>query len=209
VEIHVLQGERELARDNRTLGKFILEGLPTAPRGVPQIEVSFDIDANGILHVSAKDRATGKEQKIVITASTGMSEAEIQKMVKDAEMHVEDDKKRKEEIEVRNRLDNLVYGTGKTLGEGREKLPVDEVKAVEDALSSAKEALSSGDVDRMKAAEQDVTKVSHKMAEVLYKSAGQGPSASDGGAGQGQQGGAGPGNDDVIDAEFEDGRKSA
>ena len=115
VEIHVLQGEREMARDNRTLGKFHLQGLPTAPRGMPEIEVSFDIDANGILHVSAKDMATGKEQQITITASTGMSEADIQKMVKDAEMHVEDDRKRKEEIEVKNRLDSLVYGTGKTL----------------------------------------------------------------------------------------------
>ncbi len=209
VEIHVLQGEREMARDNRTLGKFHLQGLPTAPRGMPEIEVSFDIDANGILHVSAKDMATGKEQQITITASTGMSEADIQKMVKDAEMHVEDDRKRKEEIEVKNRLDSLVYGTGKTLSESREKLPADEVKAIEDALSAAKEALSSADVDRMKAAEQDVTMISHKMAEVLYKSAGQGASASGGAAGQGQQGGAGPDNDDVIDAEFEDARKSA
>ena len=142
VEIHVLQGEREMARDNRTLGKFHLQGLPTAPRGMPQIEVSFDIDANGILHVSAKDMATGKEQQITITASTGMSEADIQKMVKDAEMHVEDDRKRKEEIEVKNRLDSLVYGTGKTLSESREKLPADEVKAIEDALSAAKEALN-------------------------------------------------------------------
>ena len=176
VEIHVLQGEREMARDNRTLGRFHLEGLPTAPRGMPQIEVAFDIDANGILHVSAKDMATGKEQKITITASTGMSEAEIQKMVKDAEMHVEDDRKRKEEIEVRNRLDNLVYGTEKTLNDGRGKLSAEDVKAIEDALSAAKEALKAGDADRMKAAEQEVTKAAHKIAEVLYRSA-QGPSA--------------------------------
>ncbi len=209
VEIHVLQGEREMARDNRTLGKFLLEGLPMAPRGLPKIEVSFDIDANGILHVSAKDTATGKEQKITITASTGMTEAEIQKMVKDAEMHVEDDRKRKEEIEVRNRLDNLIYGTGKTLNEGREKLAAEDVKAFEETLAAAKEALSGGDVERMKAAEQEVTKAAHKIAEVLYKSASQEPSASDGGAGQEHQGGAKPGEDDVIDAEFEDGRKSA
>ena len=209
VEIHVLQGEREMARDNRTLGKFHLQGLPAAPRGMPQIEVSFDIDANGILHVSARDMATGKEQKITITASTGMSEADIQKMVKDAEMHVEDDRKRKEEIEVKNRLDSLIYGTGKTLSESREKLPADELKAIEDALSAAKEALNSADVDRMKAAEQEVTKGAHKMAELLYKSAGQETSAPDGDAGQGQQGSARPGNDDVIDAEFEDSRKSA
>jgi molecular chaperone DnaK len=209
VEIHVLQGEREMARDNRTLGKFLLEGLPAAARGVPKIEVSFDIDANGILHVSAKDTATGKEQKITITASTGMSEADIQKMVKDAELHVEDDRKRKEEIEIKNRLDNLVYGTGKTLNESREKLPAEEVKTIEETLSAAKEAVSSGEVDRMKAAEQEVTKAAHKIAEVLYQSASQGPSASDGGASQGEQGHAGPGDDDVIDAEFEDGRKSA
>jgi molecular chaperone DnaK len=209
VEIHVLQGEREMARDNRTLGKFLLEGLPAAARGVPKIEVSFDIDANGILHVSARDTATGKEQKITITASTGMSEADIQKMVKDAEMHVEDDRKRKEEIEVRNRLDNLIYGTGRTLTEGKEKLPAEDVKTIEETLSAAKEALSSGDVDRMKAAEQDVTKAAHKIAEVLYKTTSQETSASGGDAGRGQQGHTNPGDGDVIDAEFEDGRKSA
>jgi molecular chaperone DnaK len=206
VEIHVLQGEREMARDNRTLGRFHLEGLPMAPRGMPQIEVAFDIDANGILHVSAKDTATGKEQTITITASTGMSEADIQKMVKDAEMHVEDDRKRKEEIEVRNRLDNLVYGTEKTLNEGREKLSSEDVKTIEDVLSAAIEVLKTGDADRMKAAEQEVTKAAHKIAEVLYRSA-QGPSAAE--AGQGQQGNARPGDNDVIDVEFEDNRKSA
>ncbi len=209
VEIHVLQGEREMAGDNRTLGRFHLEGLPMAPRATPKIEVSFDIDANGILHVSAKDTATGKEQKITITASTGLSEADIQKMVKDAEMHLGDDRKRKEEIEVRNRLDNLVYGTGKTLSEGREKLSTEDVKTFEDALSAAKEALKTGDAGRMKASEQDVTKAAHKMAEVLYKSGGQETAASDEGASHGQQGHASPGDDDVIDAEFEESRKSA
>jgi molecular chaperone DnaK len=206
VEIHVLQGEREMARDNRTLGRFHLEGLPMAPRGMPQIEVAFDIDANGILHVSAKDTATGKEQTITITASTGMSEADIQKMVGDAEMHVEDDRKRKEEIEVRNRVDNLVYGTEKTLNEGRDKLSSEDVKTIEDALSAAKEALKTADADQMKAAEQELTKAAHKIADVLYRSA-QGPSAAE--AGQGQQGNARPGDNDVIDAEFEDNRKSA
>jgi len=168
-EIHVLQGEREMARDNRTLGRFHLQGLPTAPRGMPQIEVAFDIYANGILHVSAKDMATGKEQKITITASTGMNEAEIQKMVKDAEMHVEDDRKRKEEIEVRNRLDNLVYGTEKTLNDGRGKLSAEHVRTIEDTLSAVKEVLKAGDRDRMKAAEQDVTKAAHKVAEVALQ----------------------------------------
>src|SRR5208283_97134 len=174
--------------------------------GMPQIEVTFDIDANGILHVSAKDMATGKEQRITITASTGMSEADIQKMVKDAEMHLDDDRKRKEEIEVRNRLDNLVYGTEKTLNEGRDKLSAEDLKTIEDALTAAKEALKTGDADRMKSAEQDATKAAHKIAEVLYRST-QGPSASE--TGQGQQGNARTGDDDVIDADFEDSRKSA
>jgi molecular chaperone DnaK len=206
VEIHVLQGEREMARDNRTLGRFHLQGLPTAPRGMPQIEVAFDIDANGILHVSAKDMATGKEQKITITASTGMSEADIQKMVKDAEINAEEDRKRKEEIEVRNRLDNLVYGTEKTLGESRAKLDDATVKAVEDTLARVRQAVESGDTGRMKDAEQEVTKVAHQLAETLYRSASQGPT-------QGPGGGTGPagGNHqdgDVIDADFEDAKSA-
>ncbi len=204
VEIHVLQGEREMARDNRTLGRFHLQGIPTAPRGMPQIEVAFDIDANGILHVSAKDMATGKEQKITITASTGMSEAEIQKMVRDAETHAEDDKKRKEEIETRNRLDNLIYGTEKTLNEGRGKLDAAAVKTVEDALAGAKEAVKAGDAGRMRDAEQELTKASHQIAEALYRSAAErAPHADNGGAGQSrgnhQEG-------DVIDVDYEDTR---
>src|SRR5208283_1935510 len=158
VEIHVLQGEREMARDNRTLGRFHLIGLPAAPRGMPQVEVTFDIDANGILHVSAKDLATSKEQNITITASTGMSEADIQKMVKDAEMHMEEDKRKKEEVELRNQLDNLIYGTEKTLNESKDKISADEVKSVEDALASAKDAVKSGDVNRMRPAVDQVTK---------------------------------------------------
>ena len=169
---------------NRTLGKFHLIGLPAAPRGMPQIEVTFDIDANGILHVSAKDLATGKEQKITITASTGMSEADIQKMVKDAEMHAEEDKKKKEEIELRNQLDNLIYGTEKTLNESRDKIGAEEAKSVEDALNSAKDAVKSGDVNRMRPAMDEVTKASHKLAEVLYKqTASQQPGAGEPGAG--------------------------
>ncbi|MCX5798166.1 MAG: molecular chaperone DnaK, partial [Proteobacteria bacterium] len=145
VEIHVLQGEREFARDNRTLGRFHLTGLPPAPRGIPQIEVTFDIDANGILHVSAKDLATSKEQNITITASTGLSEAEIQNMVKDSEMHAEEDKKRKQEVEMRNQLDNLVYNTEKTLNENKDKLAADDAKLLEEALASAKDAIKGGD----------------------------------------------------------------
>jgi molecular chaperone DnaK len=205
VEIHVLQGEREMARDNRTLGRFHLQGLPAAPRGLPQIEVAFDIDANGILHVSAKDMATGKEQKITITASTGMNETEIQKMVKDAEMHAEDDKRRKEEIEARNHLDNLVYTTEKTLNENRGKIDEATAKAAEDALSGARQALESGDVGRMKEAGQEVTKAAHQLAETLYRSASQGQAgnAQAGQTGENRQDG------DVIDADFEDTRATA
>ena len=211
VEIHVLQGERELARDNRTLGKFHLIGLPAAPRGMPQIEVTFDIDANGILHVSAKDMATGKEQKITITASTGMSEADIQKMVKDAEVHAEEDKRKKEEIELRNQLDNLIYGTEKTLKESGGKVGSDEAKSVEDVLASAREAVQSGDLNRMRSAMEQVTKASHKLAEVLYKQTTEAQQpGGEPGAGREQetrtqQGGRS--NDDVVDVEFEDVKK--
>jgi molecular chaperone DnaK len=213
VEIHVLQGEREMARDNRTLGRFHLMGLPAAPRGMPQIEVGFDIDANGILHVTAKDTATGKEQKITITASTGMSEDDIQKMVKDAEAHAEEDRKRKEEVDVRNQLDNLIYGTDKTLKESKEKLSAEDVKATEDALARAREAVQSGDVNRMRPAMDEVTKASHKLAEILYKqTTAGGQQAGQPGAEQQQQQqqsaqGGGRSNDDVVDVEFEDVKK--
>jgi molecular chaperone DnaK len=204
VEVHVLQGEREMARDNRTLGRFHLQGIPTAPRGMPQIEVTFDIDANGILHVSAKDMATGKEQKITITASTGMSEAEIQKMVKDAEVHAEDDRKRKEEIETRNRLDNLIYGTEKTLNEGRGKLDNAVVSAVEDALVRAKEAAKAGDAGRMREAEEELTKASHQIAEALYRTATAGAAHTAEGASGHSKGGHE--DNDVIDVDYEDTR---
>jgi molecular chaperone DnaK len=213
VEIHVLQGEREMARDNRTLGRFHLMGLPAAPRGMPQIEVGFDIDANGILHVSAKDTGTGQEQKITITASTGMSEEDIQKMVKDAEANAEEDRKRKEEVEVRNQLDNLIYGTEKTLRESKDKLSAEDIKSVEETLAKGREAVQSGDVNRMRPVIDEVTKASHKLAEILYKqtaSAGQQP-GQPGGEGQQQQEQktqqGGQGNDDVVDVEFEDVKK--
>ncbi len=206
VEVHVLQGEREMARDARTLGRFHLMGLPTAPRGLPQIEVTFDIDANGILHVSAKDLATNKEQAITITASTGLSEADIQKMVRDAEAHSAEDHAKKDEVEARNHLDNLVYQTEKTLGEGRGRLAAEDVSAAEDALGRAKEALKSGDAGRMKQAGEELTKASHRMAEGLYKQAAGGGC----GAGCGSAGGNGHGpGDETIDAEYEDVRKSA
>jgi molecular chaperone DnaK len=213
VEIHVLQGERELARDNRTLGRFHLIGLPTAPRGMPQIEVTFDIDANGILHVSAKDMATGQEQKITITASTGMSEADIQKMVKDAEMHAEEDRKKKEEVELRNHLDNLIYGTEKTLNESKDKIATEDAQSVQNTIAAARDALKTGDVDRMRSAMDDLTKASHKLAEVLYKQTTAGQQQGQPGAGQQQQQqetraqSGGRGNDDVVDVEFEDVKK--
>lgn len=207
VEIHVLQGERELARDNRTLGRFQLVGLPPAPRGVPQIEVTFDIDANGILHVSAKDMATGKEQNITITASTGLSERDIQDMVKDAEMHSEDDKKRKQDIEAKNQLDNLIYSTEKTRNENKDKLSSDDAALLDSALTSAKDAVSSGDTGRIKNAIDELTKASHKLAEVLYKrTAESGPGGAQQGGPQDSAGGARK-DDDVVDAEFEDVKK--
>jgi molecular chaperone DnaK len=205
VEIHVLQGEREMARDNRTLGKFHLVGIPSAPRGVPQIEVTFDIDANGIVNVSAKDLATGKEQTITITASSGLSKDDIDKMVKDADRHSEEDKKRRQDIETRNQADNLVYNTEKMLNENREKIPVSDIKPIEDALAQAKDALKSEDMDRIRQAVDMLTKASHRLAEVMYKQAreksGSAGAAEDKGA-QPKDGGATEG--DVVDAEFED-----
>jgi len=205
VEIHVLQGERELARDNRTLGKFHLVGILPAPRGVPQIEVTFDIDANGIVNVSAKDTATGKEQAITITASSGLSKDDIDKMVKDADRHADEDKKRRADIETRNQADNLVYNTEKMLNENREKIPVSDIKPIEDALAEAKDALKSEDMDKIRRAMETLTKASHRLAEVMYRQAKekQAPSApSDGGEPQAKPGGAPEG--EVVDAEFED-----
>jgi len=205
VEIHVLQGEREMARDNRTLGKFHLVGIPSAPRGVPQIEVTFDIDANGIVNVSAKDMATGKEQAITITASSGLNRDDIEKMVKDADRHSEEDKKRRADIETRNQADSLIYNTEKMLNENREKIPVSDIKPIEDALAEAKEALKSEDMDKIRRAMETLTKASHRMAEVMYKQARerQAPGGSgDGKADQAKTGG--PAEGEVVDAEFED-----
>jgi len=210
VEIHVLQGERKMAPDNRTLGKFHLMGIPPAPRGLPQVEVTFDIDANGILNVSAKDRATNKEQKITITSSTGLSKEEAEKMRSDAEAHAEEDKKKLVEIEARNILDNRVYQVEKLIADNREKLPESDTKPVEEAVAAAKSALAGGILDQIQAATQKLESASHKLAEVLYKtaqaagaqagaegSAGAGPGAPKGGAGSAPEG-------EVIDAEYVD-----
>ncbi len=200
VEIHVLQGERPLARDNRTLGKFHLVGIPPAPRGVPQIEVAFDIDANGILNVSAKDLATNKEQKITITASTGLSKEEVERMRREAEAHAAEDRARLEEIEARNRCDSLVYQTEKLLRENREKLPASDVKAVEDAIEECKRALADSDVNRVKTATESLVRASHRIAELLYKAG----TASPGTAGAGATTAAAGGSGEVIDAEYVD-----
>jgi molecular chaperone DnaK len=205
VEIHVLQGEREMARDNRTLGKFHLVGIMPAPRGIPQIEVTFDIDANGIVNVSAKDMATGKEQAITITASSGLSKDDIDKMVKDADRHADEDKKRRADIEARNQADSLVYNTEKMLNENREKIPVSDIKPIEDALAAAKDALKGEDMDKIRAATETLTKASHRLAEVMYRQAKEKQPAdapADGGEPQRKPGPAGEG--EVVDAEFED-----
>jgi molecular chaperone DnaK len=213
VEIHVMQGERKMAADNRTLGKFHLMGIPPAPRGMPQIEVTFDIDANGILNVSAKDHATNKEQKITITASTGLSKEEAEKMKNDAEAHAEEDKKKLAEIEARNILDNRVYQMEKLLGENREKLSESDIKPVEEALAAAKSALAGGILDQITSATQQLERASHAVAETLYKSAqASGAQAgasgsSDGSAGTpgGSKSGSGsPPPGEVIDAEYVD-----
>ncbi len=203
VTIHVLQGEREFAKDNKSLGQFNLEGIPPAPRGVPQIEVTFDIDANGILTVSAKDKATGKAQEIKITGSSGLSEEEIQKMIKDAELHKEEDRKRKELVEAKNQADALAHQTEKSLKEVGDKISADEKAKVEKVLNELKELLNKDDVtkEQIDAKVQELTQVSHKLAEAMYK---QTQGSAGAGAQQGQsQGGKKGGEDDVIDAEVE------
>jgi len=209
VEVHVLQGERPMARDNRTLGRFHLDGIPPAPRGVPQIEVTFDIDANGILNVSAKDTATGKQQHIAITSSSGLSKEEIDKMVKEAEANAADDARHKQEIEVRNQTDSLVYSTERTLSEHGTKLAEADRKAIDDALAEAKEALKTDDLDRMKRAQDTLSKAAHKLGEVMYREAQAQAGQQPPGPGAGPQaGGAGrpsdPKEGEVVDAEFED-----
>jgi molecular chaperone DnaK len=209
VEIHVLQGERKMAADNRSLGKFHLMGIPPAPRGVPQIEVTFDIDANGILNVSAKDRATNKEQKITITASTGLSKEEVERMQREAEAHAEEDQRRVAEAEARNRLDSLIYQTEKLVKENQDKLPEADRKAAEEAVEQGRRALSEGGVDKLNAAIESITQASHKLAEALYRtagaSAGQQPGPEAGPqAGPSEQPGGERKQGEVIDAEFVD-----
>ena len=194
VEINVLQGERELARDNKSLGKFQLTGIPAARRGVPQIEVTFDIDANGIVKVSAKDKGTGKEQQITISGSTALSDDEVDRMVKDAEAHAEEDKKQKEEVEVRNQTDSLCYSTKQTLNELGDKVSADVKSKAEAAIADAKKALEGSDVEAIKAAGESLQSVAYELAQVVYADAQQ---QTDGAAG------AQPADDDVVDADYE------
>jgi molecular chaperone DnaK len=214
VEVHVLQGERPLARDNRTLGRFQLVGIPPAPRGVPQIEVTFDIDANGIVNVSARDMGTGKEQKITITASSGLSKDEVERMMKDADSHAEEDKKRREEIEVRNRADQALYAGEKMLQDMGAKLAAADKSAVESALESLKSAMSSNDVGAMNRAMEQLTQAQHRAAEALYKQAGTTGGASSGSDASSSAGTGGASSEaaagsegDVIDAEVVDEEK--
>ena len=195
VEINVLQGERELARDNKSLGKFQLTGIPAARRGVPQIEVTFDIDANGIVKVTAKDKGTGKEQQITISGSTALSDDEVDRMVKDAEAHAEEDKKQKDEIEVRNQTDSLCYGAEQTLKDLGDKVPADQKSEVEAAIADAKKALEGTDIEAIKAAGEKLTEASQKLAQIVYSTTDEASAAGDAGSA--------PAGDDVVDADYE------
>jgi molecular chaperone DnaK len=206
VTIRVFQGEREIAAQNKMLGQFDLVGLPPAPRGVPQIEVNFDIDANGIVNVSAKDKGTGKEQQIRIQASGGLSDNEIETMVKDAEEHAQEDQKRREQIEARNHADSLIYSTERSLKEHGDKIGSDDRQAIEQAMGELREVLDSDDADSIKAKTENLAQMSMKLGEAIYRAqqgeagpAGDGP--SDGGGGEASGGGAG---DNVVDADFEE-----
>jgi molecular chaperone DnaK len=208
VEVHVLQGERPLARDNRTLGRFHLDGIPPARRGMPQIEVTFDIDANGIVNVTAKDRATNKEQKITITASSGLSKDEVDRMMREAESHADEDRKRKEEIETRNHADQAIYAAEGLVRENGDKIPAADKQAIESAVEELRKALQGSDAAAVTRAMEVLTTAQHKAAEAMYRQAGPaaGDAAAGGGAGPAPGGAAGGGarTDDVIDAEVVD-----
>jgi molecular chaperone DnaK len=210
VEIHVLQGEREMASYNRTLGRFHLDGIPPAPRGIPKIEVTFDIDANGILHVSAKDLGTGKQQAITITGHSGLDEKEIDRMVKDADAHSEEDKRRREVVDARNQADQLVYSLEKLLRENKERIPEREAENVRSEIENTKKAMESDNLEQIRSAIESLNRASHKLTEMMYQQAGPQPQSSEappdqqeqrGGSGQASSGG---GEDEVIDAEVVD-----
>jgi molecular chaperone DnaK len=208
VEIHVLQGERDMARDNRTIGKFQLTGIPPAPRGMPQIEVTFDIDANGILHVSAKDKATGKEQKIRIEASSGLSDSDIQRMVKDAESHASEDKKRREEIDARNRLDSMTYEVEKNVKDWGERLPADAKTKLDSSIERARKALRGDDMDEIRAAQEELNRAYSEAGQTFYAQSQSQPEGAPGadasGAGPtGSQAQGGAPKEDVVEADYE------
>jgi molecular chaperone DnaK len=196
VEVHVLQGERQLARDNRTLGKFQLEGLPSAPRGVPQIEVTFDIDANGIVNVSAQDKATGKEQKITISGSSGLSKDDVDRMVKEAQSHASEDQARRDLIDARNQADSLAYQVEKTVNDNREKVAVGELSKIEAAIADLRRISETEDLAAIKSATEALQKASHAMAEQLYKQAPQQPASGP------AAGGPNVKDAEVVDAEY-------
>ena len=212
VEVHVLQGERPMARDNRTLGRFQLIGIPPAPRGLPQIEVTFDIDANGIVNVSAKDRGTGKEQKITITASSGLNKEEVERMMREAESHAEEDKRRREVVDARNQADGLIYQIEKTLTENRARLSPDEINPVESAIASLRQTIQGDDLAAIRSGTEELQRASHKMAEALYRQSGTQAGAAGREAAPGPEAGPGPdgkaaggaGQGEVIDAEVVD-----
>ena len=207
VSIHVLQGEREMAANNKTLGRFELVGIPPAPRGIPQIEVTFDIDANGIVNVSAKDKATAKEQSIQITASSGLSKDEIDKLVKDAELHAEDDKKKRDLVEARNSADTLIYSTEKSIRDLGDKVDSRTKSKVEEAIAALRKAMEGEDASEIKRLSQELTQASHKLAEAMYQQASQSEQQTEAGAEANQQtagGGAGTADEDVVDADFEE-----
>ncbi|MFH1115555.1 MAG: molecular chaperone DnaK [Pseudomonadota bacterium] len=204
VSIHVLQGEREMAQNNKTLGRFELVGIPPAPRGVPQVEVTFDIDANGIVHVSAKDLGTGKEQSIKITASSGLSEEEIQKMVNDAEAHAEEDKKKREMIDARNQADSMVYATEKSLKEYGGKVDAASKSAIEAAIAKTKTAMEGNELGPIKSAMEELQQAAHKLAEAMYQQASAGAGAAGPEAGAQGAGPSGKPDEDVVDADFEE-----
>jgi molecular chaperone DnaK len=210
----VLQGERPMARDNMTLGRFRLEGIPPAPRGVPQVEVTFDIDANGILNVSAKDLGTGKEQRVTITASTHLDKGQVERMVREAEQHAEEDRQHRDEIEARNRADSLVYATEKGLKDYGEKVAAEEREKIETSLNALKEALKGQDIDQIRTLTQELEQASYRMAEAMYAGTGQGAAGGTGvdaehgtdesgtAPGAGEDSGGRRDGDDVVDAEF-------
>ena len=200
VTVHVLQGEREMAQHNKSLGRFDLSDIPSAPRGVPQIEVAFDIDANGILNVSAKDKNTGKENKIVIKSSSGLSDEEVERMVQDAEAHADEDRKLKELAEARNQAEALVHGVKKSLSEVGEDFPADEKSKIEDAVKALEAAIASDDIEAINSKSEELAQASQKLTEQMYQKAG-----ADAAAGEAPEGAeAAPADDDVVDAEFEE-----